>query len=314
MILIISTSDDEHIAMVTRHLDAEKVVCLFTDEIINNTLLTLSPDQLVIKLSAKVIPLNTITSVWYRKPKPVSAKFEDTNVNQFITREWQMFLHSLYACIHDAFWVNPIPSNTAANAKLYQLQVARKIGFAIPETIFTNNKQDALKFAQKHQSVALKVIDQVIVTRQNAERYMYTKKLSYTELQSLDGFNLSPVIIQEYIPKAYEIRATCVGEQIFSCRIDSQGDEESLADWRNGKISQLKHALINLPGMIETQIKAMMKHFNLQFGAFDILVAPDNRYVFLELNPNGQWAWIEILTKIPIGHAIAQLLQQNGSR
>ncbi len=313
MILIISASDDEHIALVTKHLDAEEIVCLFTDEIINYTYFTLSPDQLVVKLGGKDVPLNLISSVWYRKPKPVSAKIDDINIDQFITREWQMFLHSLYSSLHNAFWINPISANTAANAKLYQLQVARKIGFSIPDSIFTNDKKAALEFAKKHHVIALKVIDQVIVTHQNVDRYMYTKKLSFAELQSLAGFNISPVIIQEYIPKAYEIRATCVGNKIFSCRIDSQGDEDSRTDWRNGKISQMTHSQINLPSLIENQIKAMMKYFNLQFGAFDILVTPEKHHVFLELNPNGQWAWIELLTQMPIGLAIAQLLKKNGS-
>ncbi len=312
MILIISNSRDKHIPLVLHHLASEKVTCLFTDEIIDKTLFTLSPDQLIANIESESAFLQSASSIWYRKPKPIDAQTGETNIDQFIAREWQMFLRSLYVCLQKKFWVNPVPANTFTNAKLHQIQIAKKIGFIVPETIFTNDKQAALNFAKKHQTIALKVIDQVVVAA-DEDRYMYTKKLSYDNLMALDGFNLSPVIIQEYIPKKYEVRTTCIGEKIFSCRLDSQDNNDSKEDWRNGSIKSLKHTPIKLPDELENKIRKMLKYYNLQFAGIDFLVTPDNQHIFLEINPNGQWAWIEILTKIPISKAIADLLIKNGS-
>lgn len=312
MLLIISTSRDEHLPFVTKHLDEKNVVFLLTDRIPDESLFTLSPDHLIASLNMKQISLDSISAVWYRKPQAITIDGFDEKLNAFVAREWQMFLRSLYSCLSHAFWVNPIPTNTLTNAKLLQLKVAKQLGFTIPETIFTNNKEDALAFARKHKEVALKVIDQVVIENQGSERYMYTKRLSHEDLSKLDGFQISPVILQEYIPKAYEVRVTCVGDTIFSCRIDSQTSNEGREDWRNGMLSEVTHTPINLPVNVEDKLRKMMRYYQLQYGAFDIIVTPDNQYVFLEVNPNGQWAWIEIMTKMQIGCALATLLIQKG--
>jgi D-alanine-D-alanine ligase-like ATP-grasp enzyme len=46
----------------------------------------------------------------------------------------------------------------------------------------------------------------------------------------------------------------------------------------------------------------------LAFGAFDFVVTPDNEWVVLECNPEGQWGWIEENTGLPIADAIAKYL------
>ena len=113
-------------------------------------------------------------------------------------------------------------------------------------------------------------------------------------------------IFQEYIEKAYELRVTCAGDQVFCCRIDSQASAESSEDFRfNAR--NLKHELIECPEL-ETKLKAYLKEFDINFGCFDIAVTPSGEFVFFECNPNGQWLWIEELTGAPIGKAVADLL------
>ena len=56
-----------------------------------------------------------------------------------------------------------------------------------------------------------------------------------------------------------------------------------------------------------------MKDLGLCFGAIDMILTPKNEYVFLEVNPNGQWGWIEELTRVPISSAVANLLIKAGS-
>ena len=66
--------------------------------------------------------------------------------------------------------------------------------------------------------------------------------------------------------------------------------------------------MVSLPPEIETALKTMLTQYGLRFGAFDMIVTPDGEYVFLELNPNGQWLWIETITGAPMSRAIADLL------
>ena len=53
----------------------------------------------------------------------------------------------------------------------------------------------------------------------------------------------------------------------------------------------------------------MLDEFGLNFGAFDIIRDEDDTLYFIELNPNGQWYWIEILTKMAMVRAMLELIE-----
>jgi glutathione synthase/RimK-type ligase-like ATP-grasp enzyme len=57
-----------------------------------------------------------------------------------------------------------------------------------------------------------------------------------------------------------------------------------------------------------------MHKLGLNFGAVDMILTPDGRYVFLEINPNGQWGWVEDLTGMPISEEIIGLLTQSSKK
>ena len=57
----------------------------------------------------------------------------------------------------------------------------------------------------------------------------------------------------------------------------------------------------------------MVERLGLCYGAIDMILTPDGRYVFIEINPNGQYLWIEQETGLPISAAICDLLM-GGSR
>ena len=63
-----------------------------------------------------------------------------------------------------------------------------------------------------------------------------------------------------------------------------------------------------MPDEIKKACVDLTKYYGLEFGAIDLVLTPEGNYVFLEINPNGQWAWIEVLTRLPISDAIANLL------
>ena len=54
---------------------------------------------------------------------------------------------------------------------------------------------------------------------------------------------------------------------------------------------------------------ALVDELNLRFGAIDLIRDVNGEYWFLECNPNGQWAWIENRTGLPISAAIVDELE-----
>ena len=96
---------------------------------------------------------------------------------------------------------------------------------------------------------------------------------------------------------------------MFAVEIHSQEYEEARVDWRKGNMTHLPHQLHHLPPSIENKCTALVKKLGLAFGAIDLILTPEGKYVFLEINPNGQWAWIQQLCPdIPLRETLADLL------
>lgn len=66
---------------------------------------------------------------------------------------------------------------------------------------------------------------------------------------------------------------------------------------------------IKLPDAILNQCISLLKILNLRFGAIDFILDKNGNYIFLEINPNGQWAWIEKQTGYKISNEITNLLE-----
>jgi hypothetical protein len=137
----------------------------------------------------------------------------------------------------------------------------------------------------------------------------------YTTLVTADeitpGVARTAHLFQEWVDKAYEVRLTVVGEQLFAARIDA-GSSRARTDWRSDYRS-LTYSLVEPPNQVTRAVHRLMFDLHLTYGALDFVVTPDGRWVFLELNPNGQWGWIQLATGQPIAAAIAERLQESST-
>jgi glutathione synthase/RimK-type ligase-like ATP-grasp enzyme len=101
-------------------------------------------------------------------------------------------------------------------------------------------------------------------------------------------------MFQEYIPKRVELRVTVIGDDVFVAEIEAPATGTGQVDWRDyGTEFQCRKA--TLPVDITERCLALVRSYNLNFSALDLLLTPDGRYVFLESNPNGQFIFIEEL-------------------
>jgi len=115
-------------------------------------------------------------------------------------------------------------------------------------------------------------------------------------------------MFQQFINKVAEVRITIVEDAIFAVRISPKIPFD-MADWRHPFAGHnLKYEIIKLPQVIERFCTDLMRHYGLSFGAIDMMIDEQESYWFLELNPNGQWYWIQDLTGAPIAEAIADNL------
>ena len=121
---------------------------------------------------------------------------------------------------------------------------------------------------------------------------------------------LSPSIFQPYVDKAYELRCVVMGERIFTAKLDSQAHECTRTDWRAGDVEdeQVRHEVFDLPEHVQAGLQRLMRSFGINFASIDMIVTPDGDFVFLDLNPNGQWLWLEEELGLPLVAGMADLL------
>ena len=252
------------------------------------------------------VDLDSIGSVWCRGFRP--AGFPD-GLNEedlkFVEHESQRVFDALLTLLNVP-WINHPQCHARANSKPAQLRVAQDIGLDIPPTVITNDPQEVRDFVAKTSTATVyKAHSQSL----NLEpgKALYTGLMTDKELDRLDLIRVSPGIFQAFVPKAYEVRATVVGSRIFAGKIESQSNEETRVDWRRRPYDIEKEPIV-LPAEIEAKIFRFMQSFGLIYGAFDFIVTPDGRHVFLEVNPAGQYLWVEATTKLPITAAIVDVL------
>jgi glutathione synthase/RimK-type ligase-like ATP-grasp enzyme len=115
-----------------------------------------------------------------------------------------------------------------------------------------------------------------------------------------------PTLFQEFVEKRCELRITCVGKRVFACCIEPRDGDVTADDYRFDT-KNLTHTPYECPELHE-KLHAYMEIFGLNFACFDIIISKTDEVIFLECNANGQWHWVEALTGLPIGEAIADVL------
>lgn len=243
----------------------------------------------------------------------IPGDLSDPRIADYIVRESRHFLDALPQML-PCFWLSNPDMVRIASRKPYQLMMARRLGFLTPSTITTNSPTETEKFvtATPH-DIACKALwtPGITVEREEGEVgiTLYTRRLKPSDVVgSISNVKNCPMIFQEYIEKAFELRITVVGKQLFACAIHSQKSERAREDWRRYDLANTPHEQYELPTDLRERCIQLVAALGLHFGCVDMIVTPTGDYIFLEVNPNGQWLWIEHIAKMPISEAIVELL------
>ncbi len=258
-----------------------------------------------------------VTAIWDRRPENPKELFVKSTdeINKLNLNEAAGFLSFIRYYLKDVFSIGSIINDRYAASKMLQTRIAQQVGFSVPSSCFSNRKKNVILFGNQFSDLILKPIDGDSLVCEDDKQYVfYSNKISSITLEDIpeDAFSQTACFLQNYIEKEYEVRVTVVENNVFACKIDSQAmkDNQGRIDWRQGYDYNIKHEIITLPNDIEVKCLDFLKIMGLNFGAFDFIVTPDNKYIFLECNPNGQWLWIELLTGQKISEKIANALDR----
>lgn len=255
--------------------------------------------------------LSKISACWYRRfrvgkdiPEDMDPQLRAPSVEES-RRSFLGVMNSL-----DTFLLDPYFNVKKAATKQLQLKVAGSLGLKIPRTCITNKKEEVRKFyTQCPQGIITKMQTAFAVYREGIENVVFTNLLDELALEELDGLEYCPMTFQEAIPKALELRVTIVGDQVYSAAIDSQKSEKAKMDWRKDGVGMADDWVdYPLPADLQNKLLRLMDYFELNYGAIDLILHPDGSFYFLEINPSGEYMWLEQTPGYRISEHLARVL------
>lgn len=253
-----------------------------------------------------------IEAVWYRKLWAIAPPPDlDLDFLKIFMQEYGTMRNIFFKSLQHLPWMNPMTTDhEISKNKLGQLQTASVNGLHIPKSLFTNNPEKARSFFYKEceGNMIAKLHGSLSRSMRGDAPFFPTTAIRESDLEQLDTLPLCPMIFQEQVPKAYELRIIYVDGIFFTGKIDASASIPGKTDWRIATDTEFGWEPYELPQDICQSLTRMMRQSGLFFGALDMIRHKDGRYIFLEVNPQGEWGMLQRDLEYPIGETIAEKL------
>ncbi|WP_341739312.1 MvdC/MvdD family ATP grasp protein [Microcoleus sp. CAWBG640] len=321
-LLIVTCETDIHADVVINELQKSNIraIRLNSESFIKKSKYAYSwqasgnPSQSFLSFEDSLKEAQDIGVIWWRKPQDyqVFPEVDDAWAIKYCQEETESLMYSLSGLYPKARWVNNYYKIRLPSHRINQIPIAQKVGITIPPTLVTNSYDAACNFVTQQGKCIVKPMRYSGFLHDDKQYACYTRPIDVeTLLEFQESIRLAPVFIQKRIQKKAEYRVTLIGKHDFVCRIDAKHtkDADVTLDWRVTEPDKLVHVPDKLPMDYLNKLHQMLDEFGLNFGAFDIIRDDDDTLYFIELNPNGQWYWIEILTKMPMVRAMVELIE-----
>lgn len=243
------------------------------------------------------ICLDRVRAASWRRPQPfgfepgLAAAFAQSECDEAVSGLWQAL---------NARWMNPPVLDAAASRKSWQLRLACEMGLNPPDTLITNCAATARAFLARLPEAIYKPFA-------GSPRYWReTRRIGEDEMRRIEQLRHAPTILQQRIP-GEDIRVTVVGTRMFAAAIDSSGGSYD-TDFRMNQHVTIRET--DLPATVAEGIGRLMARLGLVYGALDFSRTPKGDWRFLEINPAGQWLFVEEQTGQPIARAVADQLSE----
>lgn len=262
------------------------------------------------------LEISRIDAIYYRRPvPPVVPSGVGDALAGWMASEARRAWGGLLTYNPSIIWVNHPLAISAASYKPEQLARAKRFGFSVPDSLITNKPERARSFYHAHdRRVIAKPIGhgEVLADRPEDDRIVYTNVIGSEEVPDFDLVANCPTFFQQSITKEVDVRVTVVGREVFAVDLFSQDNAWSSIDCRRENMRGMRYESVSLPEPLMDRVICLVRSYGLLFGAIDLIRDRNGQYWFLELNPAGQWAWLEQLGYSRISPALIRILSGEG--
>lgn len=312
-VLVITSSFDEHADILCPKFEKNGAgVFRFNTDNLEKYEIRLASEEPCLQIkdleSGEVVTSEDVSSVWYRRPSPDKSfdeKLDEDSIKLFRseTKEW---VKSISLSLSKAFWVTHPSLLYEARIKSNQLMHARKVGLDVPKTIITRSKQPVESLLEEcPDGVIAKSLRAPYVESKDSYYTLRTQEIKQRDLDDESLF-VCPTVFQERIRAQYELRIVVVGERLFTFKATTKNKD--VVDIRASGPNNIEYAYCSISSGLEVKIRNLVKGFHLPFSSMDLLVDQNGREFFVDLNPNGQWLWLEYSTGVNLSDSFIQMM------
>ncbi len=310
--------NDIQTALLIKELEAQKLAFVYIDwdELsFQGEFTTGSGDKAALKIGRNWLDLSNVKKLFITIPY-IDAALEETQAlslsEKVQLKRWMSVFYNLSSMMPRRAIFYPCTPNLIGNRaqnRISDRKLAQSLGFKIPEFICTNDSKALQIFFKKMNSCILfREIDNQISHQEHIRSFQMQKVTSLTQISKKQLMH-SPCYFEEYIEKAFEVRAYVIGNQVLACRIDSQASDKAKSDWREYDFDHVRFGEMKLPSQISARLKKFAKMREMKFASFDLIFSVNQEVHFLEMNRPGAWGFIEALSGVGITRALARLMK-----
>jgi hypothetical protein len=308
VILVVSHAEDAHAGPVIEAVRRRGERCVLLDlaEVPRRARFSFSAGRsgrgaTFTGLEGGPVEASGIGAVWWRRPRqyvldpalsPTHAAYATVQVHAALSGLWGSL---------DAAWINEPWADERASHKPVQLAAAEAAGLAVPPTLISCVPEDARAFLDE--LGGRQVIQKPL--RPTEASWRPTRFVTPADLGRLDDLRLAPAILQAYVP-GVDVRVTVVAGRLFATAIDAR-ETGSPQDFRP-VFAEARVEACRLPADTEAQLLELVASLGLRYAAVDFRRTDEGQHLVLEVNPAGQWLFLEDRTGQPITRAVADAL------
>ncbi|MCM2314035.1 MAG: hypothetical protein NDJ92_02645 [Thermoanaerobaculia bacterium] len=298
MLLVVSHSQDETANYLCRKLRriGRSLVRLDTDCCTQGVEVTFSVGNPSILIDGVTVSADEVDHVWLRRPKFIEvAVGGDPAERLHVANEWSEAIEGYLAHIPVERWMNHPTRNVLASHKMEQLTRAAAFGLNVPRTIVTQSPESVRTcWKDADGRLIAKPLASGFLERDDGKHTsIYTTRVRELDGASAESIRICPTLFQEEITKAFDVRLTWVDGH--ACAVALHRENASEPDVRRDNMRAVTYRVITIPADVERNLGELLRWYGLRFAAVDFGVTDEGRWVFFEINPNGQWAWLDLV-------------------
>lgn len=311
MILIVSVSDDLHANVILgklkergykdSHLIASDLIA--TSQSISINITNQGVDGYLAD-GGRRISLRDAKVLWLRRPRAVQLLDESAHAAQsleLINNDCRVGLNGLITTSFHGKWISAPAATQQASDKVFQLLAAKFGGFRIPATMVSQNRDEVIEFFERCDH---NIIVKTLAGTNNA--FLLTRRLANPRDIASEAFAVCPAIYQENIPGTDHLRMNVFGDRSYAALIRS-----TELDWRPDL--RVPVTAWSVPAELHRKARGVLDHLGLEMGAIDLKITPAGEFVWLEVNPQGQFLFLDALTKLNLADRFADYLIDTAS-